>query len=109
MLAALCMAASLFHALRDEWRKRAARILLHEDGGIGVEGHAVFHGAMWAPRAVDLDWAVWLQLTVVYARPAFFRRRWLMLLPGNMTPRQWRVLRIWLRHKAAKARAEESG
>ncbi len=104
----LALPLSLFHALAQERAKRGLMLVLGGDGGLSVR-YASGDGATvrdyrLALGAVDFGWAVWLPLVGPSAEasaPPAKRRRRLMLLRTNMAPAHWRLLRIWLRHKAA--------
>ena len=100
---------SLFRALAQERAKQDLVLVLGGDGGLSLQrraagGVSAIGGYRLAPGAVDFGWAIWLLLVgpsgEVSSPPAKFRRR-LMLLRANMAPVHWRLLRIWLRHKAA--------
>ncbi|WP_068634639.1 protein YgfX [Thauera butanivorans] len=105
----LALPLSLFHALARERAKRGWVLVLGGEGGLSVQccadgDAAAIHDYRLAPGAVDFGWAVWLPLVGPVAEsgasPERLQRR-LMLLRANMAPVHWRLLRMWLRHKAA--------
>ena len=107
------LAVSLFDAFRKERAKRGLVLVLRGDGGLTLkdEGEAAALDYRLRAAAVDFGWAVWLPLAgplILDTRQAQGVGRRLMLLRGNMAAPHWRLLRVWLRHKAAPLLGEVS-
>ncbi|CAL94245.1 protein YgfX [Azoarcus olearius] len=102
---AVCGAVLLgsgWHALHGERGKHGLKIHLLGDGGITVgRGSQADHHFRVAGQAVDFGWVAWLRLESVApsGSPAGGMR--LMLVPANLAPGQWRLFRLWLKHRAA--------
>ena len=97
------LAASLVQAQRRVGRPWAKQLTLEESGqlhcGVGGEGGERGEPCTMLGSCRDLGWAVWLSW-----REEGGPSRHLMLLPDMLEDREsWRLLRIWLRHKALKA------
>lgn len=103
---ALCL--SLLRALRAERLKRGCTYWLDEDGHVEVWSAGAEQGVLCRIRphsAVMLDWAVWFRLVAVEpgspVPPGVPRSpSAVMLVAANVQDRDWRLLRIWLRHLA---------
>lgn len=100
---------SLLLSWRSEVAKRGLGVILHDDGVISTLRAGELADYRVDGSAVDFGWAVWLPLFATAGPKAGRGRicRRLLLLPANLPPGQWRILRLWLRHKAVGA--EESG
>ena len=102
----LCL--SLVNALRAERSKRGCRLWLEGDGLVEVLVEGAEQGVLCRVRphsAVTLDWAVWFWLAAVEPAPrqpvgGARTRSTMMLLASNVQGQDWRLLRIWLRHRA---------
>ena len=102
----LCV--SLLIALRAERSKRGCRLWLEGDGLVEVLLEGAEQGVLCRVRphsAVTLDWAVWFELVAVEpaSRRSVSGARTpvsMMLLASNVRGEDWRLLRIWLRHRA---------
>lgn len=98
--AVLALAGSAFLSDRAERRKSGLALLLDEQGLLTITPGGVEGAQMLASRA-DLGWAVWLHWCVPATGPdTAMRRGYMMLVPDNLLPAEWRGLRIWLRHRA---------
>lgn len=107
-LAWILVLVSLVLALRAECAKRGCTLWLEEDGVVEVLAAGAEQGVLCRVRphsAVMLDWAVWFRLGALEpasaAPPAVLRTpSAVMLVAANVQGRDWRLLRIWLRHRA---------
>lgn len=113
LLVLLTVFASLLRALWSEFRKRGCMLCLHEDGLLEVLPATGEGGSVWrvAPDSVVvLGWAVWFRpVALDGAAPCcdgVVRVPAMMLLARNLHARDWRLLRIWLRHKAGRPVAD---
>ncbi len=110
--------ASLLRAIRAELGKRGTTLVLLEDGAVEVSSGGERGLCRVGADAVDLGWALWLDLRPGPVADAgdgmplpprhgrgVERGRRLMLLPVNLPAAQWRGLRIWLRHQALRGDA----
>ena len=100
---------SLLRALRQEHAKGGKALIVHADGMLtGVCADESFNDRVGA-GAVDFGWALWLPLVDLLdgqkGAPGRVRQR-VMLVRTNVSPNQWRALRIWLRHKSAPLRSD---
>jgi hypothetical protein len=110
-LAWVVLCLSLVRALRAERSKRGCSLWLEDDGLIEVLRDGAEQGVLCRVRphsAVTLDWAVWFGLVVVEPaskQPVSGARTpaSMMLLASNVQGQDWRLLRIWLRHRADRA------
>lgn len=95
----LGLAGSAVLSDRAERRKSGLALMLDESGLLTIfPGEAVT--ATMQSGCADQGWAVWLR----WREPesgAGSRSGAMMLVPGNLSPDDWRCLRIWLRHKAS--------
>ena len=99
---------SLVRALRAERSKRGCSLWLEDDGLVEVLVDGAEQGVLCRVRphsAVTLDWAVWFRLLAVepVSRQSVNAVRaptGMMLLASNVQDQDWRLLRIWLRHRA---------
>ncbi len=99
---------SLLIALRAERSKRGCSLWLEGDGLVEVLADGAEQGVLCRVRphsAVTLDWAVWFGLVAVEpaSRQSVSGVRTpanMMLLASNVQGQGWRLLRIWLRHRA---------
>ena len=100
---------SLLLALRQEHAKAGKALVVHADGMLTcVCADEVLDYRVGA-GAVDFGWALWLPLVVLVDAQEGTRervRQRLMLVRTNTPSRQWRALRIWLRHKSALLRGD---
>ena len=102
----LCV--SLLIALRAERSKHGCSLWLEGDGLVEVLLEGAEQGVLCRVRphsAVTLDWAVWFRLLAVepVSRQSVNAVRaptGMMLLASNVQDQDWRLLRIWLRHRA---------
>ena len=107
-LAWVVLCLSLVNALRAERSKRGCRLWLEGDGLVEVLVEGAEQGVLCRVRphsAVTLDWAVWFRLLAVepVSRQSVNAVRaptGMMLLASNVQDQDWRLLRIWLRHRA---------
>lgn len=121
-------ALALFHAVRDpllmipcelavllsavlgvvgEVRKRGLTLVLHEDGGAVVHRTAAAPcAARVRPGAVLFRAVIWIEFDLL--QPGRRRRLNLMLVSSNVMAGQWRVLRVWLHHRALRLAAVSS-
>ena len=99
---------SLLLALRQEHAKLGKALVVHADGMLTcVCADEVLDYRVGA-GAVDFGWALWLPLVALVDAQEGTRervRQRLMLVRTNTPSRQWRALRIWLRHKSALLRS----
>jgi len=105
---------SLRSAIRAEREKARVRLVLQDDGELGVDPDGHGRRTVYAvpePGCVDFGWAVWIHWRGTRLRRSSRRtmRGALMLVRGNVSDDEWRRLKIWLRHKAGAARTGESG
>ena len=99
---------SLVRALRAERAKRGCTLWLEDDGLVEVLVDGAEQGVLCRVRphsAVTLDWAVWFRLAAVEPAPrqpvgGARTPSTMMLLASNVQGQDWRLLRIWLRHRA---------
>jgi len=101
LVAAIGLSVSMLAVIRGERAKSALRIVLEDSGKLTVRRDGAAAQAFPDRRCTDFGWAIWLQWRVD-AAPDQVRSRAaaVMLLPENLSPRAWRGLRIWLKHKA---------
>ncbi|MGD9870743.1 MAG: protein YgfX [Thauera sp.] len=109
VLFAGCCAFLLLAALRA-WRAEAGKcgaLLLGADGVLVMFERDAEQGLpcrVEPASAVDLGWALWFRVLplehVQPMPPLAARSRRMMLVPHNLAGDDWRMLRIWLRHKA---------
>lgn len=95
---------SLGRALKAERDKGGMRLTLHANGLVSRKDATDAAPYAVAGGGVDLGWAVWLPLADANGAVGPGRgrvRERLMLSRANVAPSHWRLLRIWLRHKAA--------
>ena len=100
ILALIALSGSLFMALRAEQAKAAFLIVLENSGMLAVRGETEIMQAAPERDCADFGWAVWLQWRTCASPEARRRPTAMMLLPDNLPAGLWRVLRIWLKHKA---------
>ena len=128
-LALALVLASLGRGLHGERAKAGRCFVLADDGVLEAEERVARNGAGGAPRggaggapsngagdnqaalvlyrvvpasAVDLGWALWFAAVPLVAGDARARPFRLMLVAANVGAPSWRMLRIWLRHKALR-------
>lgn len=114
LLVWLALSVSLISALRAERSKRGCVLWLEEDGLVEVLPGAAEESIVCRvdPRSVVvLGWAAWFRPVALEGlecapRHGAGRLPHLMLLAGNLPAQEWRLLRIWLRHKAGRPVAE---
>jgi hypothetical protein len=96
---------SLYLGCRSELSKRGVQIVLGDDGLLEWERGDSMQVCRVSADAVDFGWALWLGLEQAGDRAhdgrRFFSAR-MMLVAANLPQQDWRMLRIWLRHKALK-------
>ncbi|MBI1907302.1 MAG: hypothetical protein HYS20_13885 [Rhodocyclales bacterium] len=96
----LALTGSTFLADRAERKKSELTLLLDEQGLLTITPAGI-EGAQMLAGCADLGWAVWLHWNAPAIGPdAAMRRGYMMLVPDNLPPTEWRGLRIWLRHRA---------
>lgn len=114
LLVWLALSASLVRALRAERSKRGCVLWLEEDGLVEVLPRAVEESTVCRvdPRSVVvLGGVVWFRPVALEGLERAPRNRsgrlsCVMLLERNLPAQEWRMLRIWLRHKAGRPVAE---
>ena len=104
-LAWVVLCSSFLYALRAERSKRGCSLWLEDDGLVEVLAEGAEQGVLCRVRphsAVTLDWAVWFRLLAVEpgSRLPVGTFTALMLVASNVQGDGWRLLRIWLRHRA---------
>lgn len=80
-----------------------------DTGAVTIYRHGVSLRVRVLPTSADMGWAIWLQWREVTSLSDAGRRRSgaLMLVPDQLTPREWRQLRIWMRHKSGAALSDD--
>lgn len=98
----LALAVSFRHSLRG-WQQQRQEIILYGDGSLECFSPAAIAASARSGRVAlrgeltDLGWALWFKLATTD------RPRSLMLWRDSCSAAHWRLLRIWLRHKARQA------
>lgn len=111
VLAWVVLALSLVRALRAEGLKRGCSLWLEDDGLVEVFAEGAEQGVLCRVRphsAVLLEWAVWFRLVTVESGANTLRGMLrmpsgMMLVASNLHANDWRLLRVWLRHRADRA------
>ncbi len=107
LVALLLIVLSAFHGWRAESRKREVELALGADGVLGRRRGDDWQDYRVLGSSVDSAWVLWLHLEAAGSDDRQGRvdadREAMMLVPANLPPGQWRLLRIWLRHKATVA------
>ncbi len=107
LVALLVIVLSAAHGWRAESRKRGVELALGDDGVLSRYRGGERQDYRVLGSSVDSAWVLWLHLEAAGSEDRQGRvgsdRAAIMLVPTNLPPGQWRLLRIWLRHKAAAA------
>lgn len=104
--ACVLLLASAGTGLHMELRKRCL-LILDGDGGVTVRTDGNACAARIEAGAVDFGWVIWLRLRGQEEERLPRHLRSLMLLPVHVADGHWRLLRIWLRHRALRSHPAE--
>lgn len=97
---ALMIAASLIKFVIDEWSKRGSVVHLDENGFFSCGKEVDVPAGSLIERVTDFRWVVWIKWQDSNEVGSVGRVNFLMLLADHFEPEGWRVLRVWLNHKA---------
>lgn len=95
------IAGSFIRLIADERRKSGRSLTLDDAGLVAFDGESPPRPGMPIKSATDFRWVVWLTWQELGDAARGVQTHNLMLLPDHLPKGEWRLLRIWLRHKAS--------